>query len=83
MAMADETNLIQVRKDKVKRLRDAGLNPYAYSFDKQQTVAEVLASEGKAVKTAGKIASFREHGNIAFAGVRLAYHFTFRRQEIY
>jgi len=37
----------------------------------------------------GKILSISDNkvsilnGNIAFAGVRLAYHFTFRRQEIY
>ncbi len=65
--MAEETNLQKVRQEKVKRLRDAGINPYAYSFDKTHTVGQVMQSEGKVVKTAGKILSFREHGNIAFA----------------
>lgn len=68
--MADETNLQKVRQEKVKRLRDAGVNPYAYSFNKTHTVGQTLQSEGKAVKTAGKITSYREHGNIAFADLR-------------
>ena len=70
MAMADETNIQKVRQEKVERLKAAGVNPYAYAFDKTHTVGQTLQSEGKTVKTAGKITSFREHGNIAFADLQ-------------
>lgn len=68
--MAQDSNIQKVRQEKVERLKEAGVNPYAYSFDKTHTVGEALQSEGKEVKTAGKIFSFREHGNIAFADLR-------------
>lgn len=60
----------KVRLEKLKRIKALGWIPYASSFDKKQTIADALKSEGKKVKTAGKIFSFREHGNIAFADLK-------------
>lgn len=68
--MAEESNLKKVREEKLQRLKAAGVNPYAYAFEKKHTVANALESEGEVVKTAGKIFSFREHGNIAFADIQ-------------
>jgi len=65
--MAEESNLKEIRLEKVERLRQMGINPYPYAFDKTHTVAQALQSEGQVIKTAGKIFSYREHGNIAFA----------------
>lgn len=62
-----EENLKQVRLEKIEKLRQMGINPYPHAFDKTHTVAQALQSEGQVVKTAGKIFSYREHGNIAFA----------------
>lgn len=62
-----EDNLKQIRQEKVEKLRSMGINPYPYAFDKTHTVQQALQSEGQVVKTAGKIFSYREHGNIAFA----------------
>lgn len=62
-----EDNLKEVRLEKIKKLKELGINPYPYSFDKTHTVAQALGSEGKRVKTAGRLMSYREHGNIAFA----------------
>lgn len=62
-----EDNLKEVRLDKIKRLKELGMNPYPYSFDKAHTIAQALVSEGVVVKTAGRLMSYREHGNIAFA----------------
>ncbi len=65
--MAEDSNLKQIRLEKLEKLRALGINPYPYAFDKTHSVAQALASEGHVVKTAGKIFSYREHGNIAFA----------------
>ena len=62
-----EDNLKQIRLEKIEKLRQMGINPYPYGFDKTHTIAQSLQSEGQVVKTAGKIFSYREHGNIAFA----------------
>ncbi|MBP6881972.1 MAG: lysine--tRNA ligase [Candidatus Levybacteria bacterium] len=63
----DDTELIKIRKEKLEKIKALGWNPYAHSYDKTHMVAQALASEGSVVKSAGKLFSFREHGNIAFA----------------
>ncbi len=65
-----DTDFRKVRLEKLKKIKALGWNPYAHSFDKKQTIAEALKSLGKTVKTAGKIFSYREHGNIAFADLK-------------
>src|SRR5260221_8719834 len=63
----EDTNLKKIRLEKIEKLQELGINPYPYSFDKTHTVAQALQNEGQAVRTAGRIFSYREHGNIAFA----------------
>lgn len=65
-----EDNLKEVRLEKIKKLKELGINPYPYSYDKTHTVAVALESEGKKIKTAGRMMSYREHGNIAFADLQ-------------
>lgn len=60
----------KVRFEKLEKIKALGWNPYASSFDKKQTIAQALKSLNKKVKTAGKIFSYREHGNIAFADLK-------------
>jgi len=60
----------KVRLEKLEKIKALGWNPYPASFDKKNTIADCLKSEGKVVKTAGKIFSYREHGNIAFADLK-------------
>jgi len=67
--MAD-SNLIDIRIDKLNKLKSLGVNPYAYSFEKTHTIAESIKSEGKEIKTAGRIFSLRTHGNIAFVDLK-------------
>lgn len=67
MPMADESNLKQIRLEKIAKLKELGINPFPYSYNKSHTIAQALASEGKKVQTAGRMMSYREHGNIAFA----------------
>ena len=66
----DEVNFKQARIDKLTKIKELGWDPYAHRYDKRQTVAECLRMEGKSVKTAGKLFSFRTHGNIAFADLK-------------
>ncbi|MDO8621494.1 MAG: lysine--tRNA ligase [Candidatus Levybacteria bacterium] len=65
-----DTDFRKVRLEKLEKIKALGWNPYPASFDKKQTIADALGSEGKVVKTAGKIFSYREHGNIAFADLK-------------
>ncbi|MBI4096731.1 MAG: lysine--tRNA ligase [Candidatus Levybacteria bacterium] len=67
--MAD-VDFRKVRLEKLNKLKELGINPYPASFDKKQTIGDALKSLGKTVKTAGKIFSYREHGNIAFADLK-------------
>ena len=55
------------RLAKLEKIRQEGINPYPDSFDKKQSVAEILKLElGAKVKTAGRILTVREMGKIAF-----------------
>lgn len=66
----DESNLIKSRQEKLGKIKALGWNPYAASYPKTHSVKQVLESEGKSVKTAGRIFSFRTHGNISFADLK-------------
>lgn len=68
--MAEESKLEQLRLEKIERMQQAGITPFQHTFEKQDTVVQALQNEGKTVKTAGRIFSFREHGNIAFADLQ-------------
>jgi lysyl-tRNA synthetase, class II len=66
----DESNLKKDRLETLEKVKALGWNPYAPSFDKKQMIAEAITSEGKTVKTAGRIFSWRTHGNIVFADLK-------------
>lgn len=69
MSYMTEDNLKEVRLEKIEKLKELGINPYPHTFDKTHTVAQSRDSEGKTIKTAGRMMSYREHGNIAFADI--------------
>ncbi|MDX9892971.1 MAG: lysine--tRNA ligase [Patescibacteria group bacterium] len=57
----------QTRLNKLKNLRERGINPYPERFEKLQSIAEVLQYKiGRKVKTAGRIVTVRIMGKIAF-----------------
>jgi len=68
--MASIDKFKEDRLAKLKKIRKIGWNPYPSSYDKKNTVSECLKGEGKTVKTAGRLFSFRTHGNIAFADIK-------------
>ena len=71
--MSEELNFVlQARREKLDALLAAGIEPYAYSFDRQHTAAEaqgMLGGEehGPAVSVAGRIVAWRSHGKTTFA----------------
>lgn len=68
--MSTAQNLRDERLKKLEKIREIGWNPYPSSFDKKNMIGHARTMEGKKVKTAGKLFSFRTHGNIAFADLK-------------
>ncbi|MCL4374421.1 lysine--tRNA ligase [Patescibacteria group bacterium] len=68
--MPTSKNIRTERLEKLEKIRALGWNPYPAHFEKKQLVGQTRQMEGKTVKTAGKLFSFRTHGNIAFADLK-------------
>jgi len=68
--MSTAQNLRDERLKKLEKIREIGWNPYPSSYEKKQMIQDTREMEGKEVKTAGKLFSFRTHGNIAFADLK-------------
>lgn len=69
--MAEETSsLRKIRIEKLEKLKDLGINPYPATTKRTHVIAQALADEGKVVAAAGRILSYREHGNIVFANIQ-------------
>jgi len=71
--VSDELNFVlQARREKLEALEAAGVAPYAYAFDRQQSAAQAQtllgqAVEGPPVSLAGRIVAWRSHGKTTFA----------------
>jgi lysyl-tRNA synthetase class 2 len=75
--LTDDLNFVlKARRDKLEALKTAGVNPFAYSYAREQTAAEALAlmpaseshdAEGPHVSVAGRIVAWRAHGKTVFA----------------
>ncbi|MCA9728889.1 MAG: lysine--tRNA ligase [Candidatus Eisenbacteria bacterium] len=64
--------LIQTRIDKAARLRESGINPYPYVFDRTHETGELLADfdariGGDEVSVAGRVMALRPMGKVTFA----------------
>ena len=62
-------NLRKIRLEKLEKIRKLKIDPYPAKSEKRQTVAECLKSQGKNIRTAGRIIGFRAHGGSAFADI--------------
>jgi len=72
--VTDDLNFVQrARREKLAAIEALGVAPFAYSFDRTHTAAEVLAAapegsdEGPAVSVAGRLVAWRGHGKTIFA----------------
>lgn len=63
-----EAELIAVRRGKLAKLRDLGVDPFGQAFETTHTPAELRASfeEGQQVKVAGRITGLRNMGKSCF-----------------
>ena len=72
----DLSEILRVRREKLKNLQDQGKNPYEYtSFDAKQHAQEIVEHfeeeyDGKQVSVAGRIMSWRDMGKAAFMDLR-------------
>jgi lysyl-tRNA synthetase class 2 len=67
--------LYEDRLAKVEKLRAMGIDPYGSRYDGTMPIADARAAydekaEGKAVRVAGRVMSFRGHGKSAFLDIR-------------
>jgi lysyl-tRNA synthetase class 2 len=68
--MGREEQIINERLRKLEELRKEGINPYPHNFDKKLSTKECLKKVDASVKTAGRVMTKRDLGNIAFAKLR-------------
>lgn len=63
--------LVEQRARKLQRLREEGVNPYPYSFDRTHLASDILSSfdvlEGTGVRIAGRLLVVRVMGKASFA----------------
>jgi len=68
--LEDFNQLIEIRKEKLEKIREMGLNPYPYSYDKSHYSEEISDNfeklEEQTVSVAGRIMSVRLMGKAAF-----------------
>ncbi|MFH1851018.1 MAG: lysine--tRNA ligase [Candidatus Neomarinimicrobiota bacterium] len=66
--------IIQFRKEKLQAIRDAGVNPYPYSYEpthlSQKIIGDYAALEGRDVAVAGRVMSLRIMGKAAFVHIQ-------------
>jgi lysyl-tRNA synthetase, class II len=77
------SHLLRTRREKLEALRERGIEPYAYRFDRTARSDEVVSAyseaerkgdlnesgEGSEVRVVGRIMSWRSHGKSAFAHI--------------
>ncbi|MGE5380855.1 MAG: OB-fold nucleic acid binding domain-containing protein, partial [Methylocystaceae bacterium] len=66
--------LIKVRRDKLDKLRELGVEPYGERFERTSSAADIKARfedmEHQSVRIAGRIMAIRGHGKASFANLR-------------
>jgi lysyl-tRNA synthetase, class II len=66
-------HIIAARREKLAALREKGIEPFAYSFDRTHHAADAKRAllegldEGPPVRVAGRLVAWRAHGRTAFA----------------
>jgi len=65
-------DILSVRHDKLKALKEAGIEPFGRKFEKPLFLAKVKSEfeEGKEASAAGRIISIREHGKSLFLDIK-------------
>ncbi|UCE66917.1 MAG: lysine--tRNA ligase [Candidatus Zixiibacteriota bacterium] len=67
------SEILRVRREKLQKLIDKGINPFPYRYSRTHLSSEIIADfenlseSGQTVKVAGRIISWRGHGKTVFA----------------
>jgi len=70
--MSEQSDLIRIRREKLAKLKELGINPYPYSFQRTHFSTEIisnfetLSTSEEPVKIAGRILTLRGHGKSLF-----------------
>ncbi|RMD98710.1 MAG: lysine--tRNA ligase, partial [Calditrichaeota bacterium] len=71
--MEDLTEFQKIRREKLNQIKELGINPYPFSFERTHFADEILENyeqfEEKTVSIAGRIMAIRKHGKAAFCHV--------------
>lgn len=67
--MASIDQLKEIRLEKLKKLRDLGIDPYPSSVPAKDDISKARKLSGKTVSVAGRLMGLRGHGKIIFADV--------------
>lgn len=73
--MSESSNQIQARLDKLNKLKDLGVNPYPYRFEKSHSIEEVLKTKEnlidseEEIRISGRLLAFRRQGKTSFANL--------------
>ncbi len=64
--------IIQQRVDKLKALKDAGIDPYGNRFERTSSIKDLIGSfsENQQVLISGRLMAKRKHGKVCFADLR-------------
>ena len=71
--------LIKIRKEKLQKLKDLGIDPYPHNFDSNSSVESLLKEEKelieskKIISVAGRIVSMRQMGKAMFLNIQGEY----------
>lgn len=71
--MEENTNEVEVRRQKIEELRKIGEIPYKEKFDRSCTIAEARSKIGEHVRIAGRIVFRRIMGKFGFCQIRDIY----------
>jgi len=68
--LEDLNQLVEIRKEKIAKIKELGFNSYPYSFERSHQTLEVKNNfdelEGKSVSVAGRIMAVRIMGKASF-----------------
>lgn len=74
--MSEINDQIKARLEKLKRVKDMGVNPYPYSYERTHLTSEIvdnfekLSETEETVKICGRIMVFRKQGKASFANIQ-------------
>ncbi|MGH7627126.1 MAG: OB-fold nucleic acid binding domain-containing protein, partial [Gemmatimonadaceae bacterium] len=72
MSAEDLNFVLKARREKLERLRELGVEPFAYGYERTHSAGDAVAQLGEAaeagpVRVAGRLVAWRGHGKTAFA----------------